>query len=88
MDYYRKYIKYKIKYNKLKATQNIIINEKDRNQLIDITINTHIDKVNNQTNNNVRIRIDDNINNKYPILEKEVNAFGYLHTKIYGGCLF
>jgi hypothetical protein len=40
---------------------------------------------------NIKMRIDDNINNKFPTIEKtemEVNAFGYTHSKIIGGCLF
>lgn len=61
MDYYQKYIKYKIKYINLKSET---INQK------------------NQHGGNIKMTIDDNINNK------EVNAFGYTHSKIIGGCLF
>ena len=86
MDYYRKYIKYKSKYINLKT-------EKSNTQINQIA--GQIDKINiiNINNNkpNIKMRIDDNINNKYPTIEKtemEVNAFGYTHSKIIGGCMF
>lgn len=86
MDYYRKYIKYKTKYINLKT-------EKSNTQINQIA--GQIDKINiiNINNNkpNIKMRIDDNINNKYPTIEKtemEVNAFGYTHSKIIGGCMF
>jgi len=38
---------------------------------------------------NIQMRIDDNINNKYPELNKEYNIFGYAHSKINNsGCFF
>lgn len=41
-----------------------------------------------KTNNNTQInQIAGKINN-YQINEKEVNIFGYTHSKIYGGCIF
>lgn len=87
MNYYQKYIKYKTKYINLKTEINLKSN----------TSNTQINQIAGQINDinintpNIKMRIDDNINNKYPTLEKEdkeVNAFGYTHSKIYGGCMF
>jgi len=75
MDYYRKYIKYKTKYINLKTQINQIAGQ--------------LDKINiNNNKQNIKMKIDDNINNKYPTIEKEVNAFGYTHSKIIGGCMF
>ena len=90
MNYYQKYIKYKTKYINLKTEINLKSKTNNKQikqinqiagQINDININTP----------NIKMRIDDNINNKYPTLEKEdkeVNAFGYIHSKIYGGCMF
>jgi hypothetical protein len=74
IDYYNKYIKYKTKYINLK------------NQYINVNI----------TQNNIqkggahiKMRIDDNINNKYPSLDKEVNISGYMHSKLNNnGCFY
>ncbi len=82
MNYYRKYIKYKTKYINLKSeTSNTQIDQ----------IAGQLDKININNKQNIKMKIDDNINNKYPTIEKtemEVNAFGYTHSKIIGGCLF
>ena len=82
MNYYRKYIKYKTKYINLKSeTSNTQINQ----------IAGQLDKIIINNKQNIKMKIDDNINNKYPTIEKtemEVNAFGYTHSKIIGGCMF
>jgi len=79
MNYYRKYIKYKTKYINLKSeTSNTQINQ----------IAGQLDKININNKQNIKMRIDDNINNKFPTFETEVNAFGYTHSKIIGGCLY
>jgi hypothetical protein len=74
MDYYRKYLKYKIKYITLKTNN---INIKDEKNII-------------QSGGKYQLRIDDNINNKYPTINKtEVNIFGYTHSSLCGGgCMF
>ncbi len=81
MNYYRKYIKYKTKYINLKMNQKNEINQ----------LAGRFDKIDLNNKQNIKMRIDDNINNKYPQIEKtemEVNAFGYTHSKIIGGCLY
>ena len=91
MNYYRKYIKYKTKYINLKKEINNKIDQiGEINNKID-HIGGHLDKININNKQNIKMRIDDNINNKFPIIEKtemEVNAFGYTHSKIIGGCLY
>lgn len=73
MDYYKKYIKYKTKYINLK--NNYVENNNKQN----------IQK----GGANIKMRIDDNINNKYPNIDKEYNIFGYAHSKINNsGCFF
>jgi len=66
-NYYEKYIKYKTKYINLKNLKNEI-----ENKILDT----------NQQGGNIKksyskFILDDNINNKYPIIDKEVNVFGY-----------
>jgi hypothetical protein len=89
MDYYRKYIKYKTKYINLKTEINLK-SETSNTQINQIA--GQLDKINiNNNKQNIKMRIYDNINNKYPTIEKteiEVNAFGYTHSKIIGGCMF
>ena len=51
-DYYEKYIKYKIKYMKLKTNNKLSNNKLSNNKL----------------SNNI-IKFDDNINNKFPVIE-------------------
>ena len=93
MNYYQKYIKYKTKYINLKTE----INLKSKTSNTQIKQINQINQIAGQINDinintpNIKMRIDDNINNKYPTLEKEdkeVNVFGYTHSKIYGGCMF
>jgi len=98
MNYYKKYIKYKIKYINLKTEYNKQSEQSEQSEKLiqnkQINYETTQNIIpKNQYGGNIKMRIDDNINNKYPILENkevnmEVNAFGYTHSKIIGGCLF
>jgi hypothetical protein len=80
MDYYTKYIKYKIKYINLKTNNNI--NLKTNNN------------INLKTNNNIKQKyikiqnINNEIINNNTQIMTEVNVFGYTHSKICGGCIF
>lgn len=76
MNYYHKYIKYKLKYLKLKNNST----------------NNSTNNSNNNSNNKIGgykiSNFSDNINDKYPVIKKEINIFGYEHSMISGGCIF
>jgi len=79
MNYYKKYIKYKTKYINLKTFH------------IEQNNNTDIDKKKDiqKGGANVQMIIEDNINNKYPNLDKEYNVFGHMHSRLNNcGCYF
>jgi hypothetical protein len=76
INYYDKYIKYKIKYINLK-------NE------IEIKILDTKQQGGNIKKGYSKFILDDNINNKYPNLDKEYNVFGHMHSKLNNcGCFF
>ena len=76
INYYDKYIKYKIKYINLK-------NE------IEIKILDTKQEGGNIKKSYSKFVLDDNINNKYPNLDKEYNVFGHMHSRLNNcGCYF
>ena len=76
ISYYDKYIKYKTKYINLK-------NE------IDIKILDTKQQGGNIIKSYSKFILDDNINNKYPNLDKEYNVFGHMHSRLNNcGCFF